>query len=968
MAATPSSLPRYVYTKLANDNSLRLLRLRSAAAIQDAVECELFESQLVDTDQFEKGVRDEDYEAVSWCWGDKKRDRPLRVHVGELAYSFLISPDLEAALRALRYEEKTRLLWVDQICINQDKTKERNEQVPKMNQIYGQAKNVCIWVGEPDETSHQAIEFIENKVLKLWDFDTLCEDTKMSEKWLAVSTLMKRPWFSRRWVVQEIALADRGILYCGKDKIDWQDFTDAVSLFVEAESVTHKLSNIMRQDKKFYQIPDFYGNVPALGAARLVDATSNLFRSSKNGKREHRDRILSLEYLVSKYTVFEAREPRDTIYALLAIARDTTPHAIQQDLPDALKNLSKEVQQRLGRWFQPKFVSEKYPVNYDAPPIEIYKDFIAFSISKSEAKCALNIICRPWAPPLKDNGYGASMPGSTEAPNGVPAGPSGSQTSDLYRASLPSWIPDLGGAPFVMQLHPNAAAGQRMDRSNADPLVGMPGDKGYSAAGTRPISIDKLKWVNKGRYYSMFVEGFVFDSIAQREEVSRQGLISPKWLKLAKWENTNNEPPEEFWRTLVADRGPDGQNTKPFYPRACKEAMTRKALDRGVLDIKAVIEHGRSSIIAEFLRRVQAVIWNRRLIRTESGRLGLVHEESGEVDRICILYGCSVPVVLRRVEKSSRDLDAERAEARAEQKRKKDESFLKVRAVLNARKKASGTLKDIWTDPTFMRMLWISALVIFAEYRHGFTLQASILLNSLLLVLPQPLEKIKRSIGRQAWKEVRRWLFALRVLCFGYLVSHITSWIDHPVEHACTLATLVMLLPFLFLSEQQRQRVRHDFNRIVFALPFVPGDMVRLKPANVKAGATNGNKANGETSGKRHAGVYRIVKKVAQTSYELDIPEERSSVHKVFNLDEFEKVRDYAYVLRGNWMYDILKKVVRYFRAAPEESQPVELPEPDPYYWQLIGECYVDGMMDGEAITYQNEKRATIKPQIFELR
>lgn len=205
----------------------------------------------------------------------------------------------------------------------------------------------------------------------------------------------------------------------------------------------------------------------------------------------------------------------------------------------------------------------------------------------------------------------------------------------------------MRGAAFVTQQYPNAAAGQRMDRSNADTLVGMPGDRSYSAAGTKTISINKLKWANKDRYYSMFVKGFVFDIIAQQEEVSRQGLVSPKWLELAKWENTNNEPPEEFWPTLVADRGPNGQNTQPFYPRMCKEAMTRKALDRGVLDTQAVIEHGRSSTIAEFLRRVQAVIWNRRLIRTGHDHLGLVHEDSEKGDCICILYGCSVPVVLR---------------------------------------------------------------------------------------------------------------------------------------------------------------------------------------------------------------------------------------------------------------------------------------------------------------------------------
>lgn len=36
------------------------------------------------------------------------------------------------------------------------------------------------------------------------------------------------------------------------------------------------------------------------------------------------------------------------------------------------------------------------------------------------------------------------------------------------------------------------------------------------------------------------------------------------------------------------------------------------------------------------------------------------------------------------------------------------------------------------------------------------------------------------------------------------------------------------------------------------------------------------------------------------------------------------------------------------------------------FYYEFIGECYVHGMMDGEAIEYQNFKE--IKPQTFELR
>ena len=57
----------------------------------------------------------------------------------------------------------------------------------------------------------------------------------------------------------------------------------------------------MRRDQQFYNIPEFFGHVPALGAALLVDATSNLFRNPRKGKKYP---LLSLEYLVSKYSVF----------------------------------------------------------------------------------------------------------------------------------------------------------------------------------------------------------------------------------------------------------------------------------------------------------------------------------------------------------------------------------------------------------------------------------------------------------------------------------------------------------------------------------------------------------------------------------------------------------------------------------------------------------------------------------------
>lgn len=510
-----------------------------------------------------------------------------------------------------------RTLWVDAISIDQNNINEKNHQVPMMSQIYGAATSVLIWLGDGDEKSKLALDFIKNDVLKLWEFDKLCDDKSTAPKWDALIALMKRPWFSRRWVVQEIVLANSAMLQVGMDTMTWQEFADAVSLFVEVETATHRLSEVMKKDPTFYHIPDFFGDVRQLGATLLVEATSNVYRKTKDGKREF---LLSLEYLVSSLSVFDATQPRDIIFALLAIARDTQPHA-------ALEHESRKTpisHQHITALAQNRFAIQPYSVDYKRPFIEVCKDFVYFSIRKSDRATALDILCRPWAPQIK--------PGDRE-----------------YGMALPSWIPDLDGAAFAMYEHPTA--GQRMHRKNADPLVGMPssGQRVYQAAGSRAIDLKTLKFKKRETFYSMFVKGFVLDKVGNPGEASRGGMIPHQWLEPGGWVDTKTQPPpDEFWRTLVADRGSYGRNAPTFYTRACDECFKR-IVPGEPLNTRELIDEGRCTIVAEFLRRVQAVVWNRKLLRTSEGqRLALVHETAREGDLICILYGCSVPVVLRK--------------------------------------------------------------------------------------------------------------------------------------------------------------------------------------------------------------------------------------------------------------------------------------------------------------------------------
>lgn len=632
---TEEELGEYEYTNLTASNSIRILTLRPGSRKKaNEIVCELVEKNLKDV----KGQ----YEALSWAWGTDPWDKKIRIRT-EPSDAFLKVPQsLVSALSALRDRKKPRALWIDAICINQMQPDEKNRQVPMMSGIYGGAKRVCVWLGEEDGASHIAFEFIDKEVLKLQKFDAICEDPGASKKWNAMLNVMKRPWFSRRWVVQEIALANDALIYCGKDTIPWKDFADAVQLFVEVETATHRLSEVMKKDPQFYHVPGWFEYVSALGASLLVDATGTLFRISKGEKRQA---LLSLEYLVSSLSVFEVTEERDSIYSLLAIAKDTSPIAVTHG-PSQLSSDPEEAKlsdlafRGMHAWAW-NVMKKPYKVDYQQSFIEICKEFILFSIHQSDKTRALDIICRPWAPPPKEKKKTAE---NEKIPHN---GLDGFEKEEDTMA-MPSWIPKLTGAAYAMYMHPNSEL--KMGRKNADPLVGLPSlsQRNYSAAATREVNLTTLWFKKRRTYYSMYVSGFILDTVQNVEVASQSGNIPEEWVEMGGWQDyINSDPPEEFWRTLVADRGRHGRNPPTYYARACKESIT-KGLTSGSLNTTELINDGRCSVVAEFFRRVQAVVWNRSLMRTKSQRLGIVRKDVRPEDLICILYGCSVPVILRK--------------------------------------------------------------------------------------------------------------------------------------------------------------------------------------------------------------------------------------------------------------------------------------------------------------------------------
>ncbi|KAK6439637.1 hypothetical protein LTR95_004150 [Oleoguttula sp. CCFEE 5521] len=112
--------------------------------------------------------------------------------------------------------------------------------------------------------------------------------------------------------------------------------------------------------------------------------------------------------------------------------------------------------------------------------------------------------------------------------------------------------------------------------------------------------------------------------------------------------------PDKVWRTLVADRGSDGEQAPGSWQTACQYLMeTGTVNDR--IDTIEQLQRGQPHMERAYLKRVQEVVWDRCFIEVVSRgismgveeRHGLGPTESHVGDVISILYGCTVPCLLR---------------------------------------------------------------------------------------------------------------------------------------------------------------------------------------------------------------------------------------------------------------------------------------------------------------------------------
>lgn len=298
------------------------------------------------------------YEAISYVWGSNVKDHIILLN----GRTHKITANLSDALHQCRQTDKSRVLWADSICIDQDDLEEKNNQVYMMGRIYASSQRTLICLGtDPDNRDHARDAFgvisdanwmIQEEFQRpgfSWEPNSfprpLPEDPLVNDsRWQSVDTLLRLPWFWRGWVVQEAALGREACVVWADSNIALMDvlrvqtwYEMRVQAAYNSEFLVRGTSQLFPQilfHKQTVEVMVFFSPGNQLNEVGILEAL-------------HDARDLDLG------------DPRDRIYAFMALP----------------------------------FVKNPMPAlrpDYNQPHLELYRDF---AVKYLETTSDLNILC-----------------------------------------------------------------------------------------------------------------------------------------------------------------------------------------------------------------------------------------------------------------------------------------------------------------------------------------------------------------------------------------------------------------------------------------------------------------------------------------------------------------------------------------------------------------------------------------------
>lgn len=296
---------------------IRLVSLRPGRR-KDFIACEL-ERKLLPR---ERGHSEKpNYTALSYMWGNPRNTKRIQCN----GFRLSVTRNLYSALLHLRDEHSAKVFWIDAICIDQSNTDERNRQVQRMREIYSQSIQTVIWLGNGSFFSRQGFK-LTSTLVDLRRGRTTAQPPSTS--WLiarlqkgvelclypvyilAFTILLQRPYFTRIWIAQEVALSQSLVIAYGDDTISFSDIAlvaGTVSSLSEGKNLWN-LSNIL--------------TARALMPNAIQNGTADpswVFAKAASWKMNIGKDLLSF---ASLFRGNNSTDPRDKIYALLGLLEE----------------------------------------------------------------------------------------------------------------------------------------------------------------------------------------------------------------------------------------------------------------------------------------------------------------------------------------------------------------------------------------------------------------------------------------------------------------------------------------------------------------------------------------------------------------------------------------------------------------------------------------------------------------------
>ncbi|KAI1126731.1 heterokaryon incompatibility protein-domain-containing protein [Nemania abortiva] len=243
------------------------------------------------------------YEALSYVWGDPSRRKPVLVN----DRPFQATENLESALRNLRYPNRHRVVWIDAMCINQNDVIERNAQVQQMGLVYKNAQRVIVWLGPESEDSGDAIDFLRRTPM----LDVATTSDKDYREYLvlfslhlkAVSRLLRRPWFTRVWCVQEFLFGNHVVFQCGSYCLERQELDNTFRFFNNPIG-SNSLETIVGEDQSI--IDEFILSMKSF-------LKLNIWKRSQN---------IEVLPALSEFSEWASSDPRDIVFGVYGLISD----------------------------------------------------------------------------------------------------------------------------------------------------------------------------------------------------------------------------------------------------------------------------------------------------------------------------------------------------------------------------------------------------------------------------------------------------------------------------------------------------------------------------------------------------------------------------------------------------------------------------------------------------------------------